>query len=327
MRWPARIPALLLVLLAVMAQRADATFHLMLIAEVYPGSHANPNAQYVVLRSTFSGQNFLSGHPIRTQDAFGTPGPNFGTFASNPANGSLGARYLMATLEAQAFFGIQADGTASGRLPFPSGRICFDSDLVDCVAYGSYTGSNGTYGLPATALVRQQALVRISDTSNNRTDFQIGAPNPANSSNQTSPDSDRDGVPNFSDCADSDSSLYLRPLEVTNLLVGLPQGAGGPTTVSWDSQSLLVGLGTVYDLLGGDVPKLGGDAPFSSAVCLQNDLNSTAPEDPRPDPPAGTLRYYLARGHNGCGTGTYGNSSVSPDPRDALDDPATTPCP
>ncbi len=328
-----------MVALALMTQRADAAFHLNLIAEVYPGSYANPDAQYVVLQAAASFENLLSTHPIVTFNADGTPGPDFGVFTTNPVNNLSGAHYLMATSQALSFFGLsRTDATATGRLPFPSGRVCFapyvfgTGGYVDCVAYGAYTGSNTGYGTPIAALLqRQKALVRVvfnTVVRNNSTDFALGAPNPINSFNDSSPDGDRDGVPNVSDCAPGDSSLYLKPFETANLGVTRTTGAGGPvTTVRWDDQSLLVGPATLYDLIFGDISSLRFAVPFSGARCLASRLLSPMADDPGPDPGAGNGSYYLSRARNGCGDGTYGNSGLSPDPRDFLDDPATTPCP
>src|SRR5947209_9972016 len=61
--------------LVLMTQRADATFHINLIAELYPGSYANPDAQYVMLQSLASFQNQIGGKAIITFKPDGTRGP------------------------------------------------------------------------------------------------------------------------------------------------------------------------------------------------------------------------------------------------------------
>ncbi len=336
MRQSLRILFLVALVFLGLVHHADAAFHIMVIAEVYPGSYANPNAQYVMLQSLSAFQNLLSGHPIITFNADGTRGPDFGVFTTNPTNFASGAHYLMTTGAAQTFFGFsRSDATATGRLPFPSGRICFAPDtfgnFVDCVAYGAYTGSNTGYGMPAAALQRQKALVRTVFSTlnkNNANDFVLGAPNPINSFGDTSPDGDGDGIPNVRDCAPNDSSTYLVPFETANL--GVSRAAGGTgftTTIRWDDQSLLVGPATVYDLVSGDIAGLYTPVPFSGAACLSSRLLAPTFDDPNPDPGPGRAVYYLSRARNGCGDGTYGNSSLAPDPRDFLDAPATTPCP
>jgi hypothetical protein len=336
MRRMLHVPLLSALALVLMTQRADATFHLNLIAELYPGSYAKPDAQYVMLRSQSPLQNRIAGKAIITFNPDGTRGPDFGTFTTDSANTASGARYLMTTSSAQTLFGFtRTDGTASGRLPSPSGRICFVDPasglVVDCVAYGAYTGSNTGFGAPAVGLVSQKALVRVvfsTVSKNNATDFGLGPPNPLNSFGDTSPDGDGDGVPNVSDCAPGDSSVYLVPFESKNLVVSRATGPTGLVTrVAWDDQSLLVGPQTVYDLVSGDLASLHTPEPFGGATCLGSRLPAPSFDDARSDPGAGLGVYYLSRARNGCGDGTYGDSSLSPDPRDFLDSPSTTPCP
>jgi len=336
------LPGLLMlaVVLAGALGDAEANFHLMIIEEVYPGSHLHPDAQYVVLRTTAAGQNVLTGHNIRTYDAAGVPLADFGVFNRNPTNIASGARYIMATPAAVTLFQFTATTVVTGTLPFPDGRICFDEflgTLIDCVAYGAFTGVNTNYGTPAPALQRQKALKRIRTATprNNSTDYAIGAPGPIDETNLARPDGDGDGIPNITDCAAADAGAYLRPLEVTNLAVGrVPDGLGGFTTsLTWDSQALLVGPSTVYDVVFQDLSGSATPPPYTTAACLAPNLALPATPDPSIDPSGGAARIYLARAGNVCGDGTYGNFNPGsapappPDPRDTLDAPATTPCP
>ena len=66
---------------------------------------------------------------------------------------------------------------------------------------------------------------------------------------------------------------------------------------------------------------------FTGATCLGNDLMTTTLSTTQVwPPPSGAFGYYyLDRGQNSCGNGSYGNSTIVPDPRDALDGAA--PCP
>jgi len=56
---------------AILAQPASASFHLMKIREVYPGSAAAPTSDFVVLQMTAAGENFVNGHPITLYGAAG----------------------------------------------------------------------------------------------------------------------------------------------------------------------------------------------------------------------------------------------------------------
>ena len=63
--------AVALILLLLGAQSALATFHEMMIREVYPGSVAHPNSEYVELQMWSAGQNFVGGHSIGIYDHVG----------------------------------------------------------------------------------------------------------------------------------------------------------------------------------------------------------------------------------------------------------------
>ena len=203
---------------------AGAAFHLMVIDEVYPGNPAAPDAQYVVLEMTARGQNLVAGHPIITFFPDGRPGPVFGTFAANVPNSLAGDKLLMATQAAVDLFKISADQVTTGRLPFPSGRICFSDQTIDCVAYGAYTAPNGEYGQPAAALQQCLSLRRVAFNEladNNATDFQLLPPAPANNARVgAGPDGDADLFADVVDCAPSNNSLWCRPPEVRGVSQG-----------------------------------------------------------------------------------------------------------
>jgi len=333
------LPVLAFVLAGALGN-AEANFHLMIIEEVYPGSHLHPDAQYVVLRTTAAGQNVLSGHEIRTYDAAGVRLADFGVFNRNPTNNASGARYIMATQAAVTLFQFTATTVVTGSLPFPDGRICLDEflgTLIDCVAYGAFTGANTNYGTPAPALQRQRAHKRVRTASprDNSIDYAVGAPGAIDETNLARPDDDGDGIPNITDCAPADAGAYVAPLEVAIVLVDrIADGLGGFTTgITWNGQSLLVGPATVYDVVVQDLSGSATPPPYTTAVCLAPDLAAAAATDPAAEPFEGAARIYLARATNVCAAGTYGNFNPGsvpappPDPRDTLDAPATTPCP
>jgi len=58
-------------LAAVLALPAWASFHFMDVVEVFPGTAAAPNAQYVVIQMYSSGQNLVGGHALTV---FNDPG-------------------------------------------------------------------------------------------------------------------------------------------------------------------------------------------------------------------------------------------------------------
>jgi cysteine-rich repeat protein len=181
-------------LLAVAAFSAQASFHLMKVVEVFPGTAASPSAQYVVIQMYASGENLVGGHAITVFDSAGTLVGTF-TFAGNVANGTNQSKILIATSQAQTFFGVTADLTMTAALISAGGKVCWAGTL-DCVAWGAYTGGAAGVGTPfnaATGLESGKAAIRRldiagsatvldagDDTDNSANDFISGLPGPRN---------------------------------------------------------------------------------------------------------------------------------------------------
>jgi hypothetical protein len=105
------------------------------------------------------------------------------------------------------------------------------------------------------------------------------------------------------DCNDLDGLVWSAPVEATNLILTTVL----PADVSWDSQSVLSGPGTVYALVSGLLGP-GAGVSFPAASCLQG-AGPASYSDGRPDPAVGTVYWYLARATNSCGAGTYGTAA------------------
>jgi hypothetical protein len=124
--------------LAGSAAPASADFHLVMIREVYPGSVAGPDAEYVELQAYASGQHVVAGHSVSFLDAAGSK-VGSATFGSNVANGANQMTLLVATPAAESSFGVVADAEMpAGRLDSAGGAVCWES--LDCVAWGSFSG-------------------------------------------------------------------------------------------------------------------------------------------------------------------------------------------
>lgn len=186
----ALLVALVLCLLALPAAPALATFHLIEIREVFPGSKANPNAQYVELQMRSGGQNLVGGHFVRTFDAAAAPVAT-STFPSDVANDANQSTLLLATPQAEAEFGIVADGPLTPGIAPAGGAVCWET--IDCASWGTFAGSlpspAGTPaaagGIPDGMALRRSiargcatALESLDDTNQSQADFEAVFPAP-----------------------------------------------------------------------------------------------------------------------------------------------------
>jgi len=137
-------------------------------------------------------------------------------------------------------------------------------------------------------------------------------------------DYDRDTASDDEDCALADPGAFAVPVEIASLVVR--PIAGGDAGLSWPSLAETAGVGTRYDVVTGRLSVLRTDETFVAASCLANDLPAPFFDDDRGQPPPGDGDYYLVRGQNACGPGSFGDSTLAPDPRDDLDG-YFTPCP
>jgi hypothetical protein len=115
-------------------------------------------------------------------------------------------------------------------------------------------------------------------------------------------DLDGDGVRNLSDCAPENPIAWSVPAEVSGVGFGIDL-----QTLSWSSLAAQAGPALTYDLMRGFLSQLpaGGGA---AETCVVPDTPSTQASDSTP-PATGTGFYYLVRGTNVCGVGTYGQTS------------------
>jgi len=189
-----RVPAAVLLALSLLCLHvpaAAATFHLMQVREVYPGSVASPDAEYVELQMWSSGQNHVGGHFLRSYDAAGAVVAT-SAFPGDVANGANQSTLLLATPEAEAEFGVAADAplAPAGQLSPAGGAVCWET--IDCVAWGNFSGSlPSPAGAPAAAsgipdgMALRRSIDRgcptaldIEDDSNSGSDFEAVFPAP-----------------------------------------------------------------------------------------------------------------------------------------------------
>jgi hypothetical protein len=124
---------------------------------------------------------------------------------------------------------------------------------------------------------------------------------PLNSGGAYGGDRDGDGAGDACDCAPSDPGASSVPEEVDGLHL-----AADKTTLTWSTLPSL-GSGGTYQLLRGAT----GAGPVGSSpeTCVASALIGPTQQD-AVLPAAGSGFWYLVRGRNVCGLGTYGSSSA-----------------
>ncbi len=120
------------------------------------------------------------------------------------------------------------------------------------------------------------------------------------------PDGDGDGVDNNADCDLRDASVFAIPGEAGPVTAAA--GTGSSTVLAWPSLAGGAGPGTVYDVARGALSDLAAQGDTSGSTALTCGLAATTVSDPGL-PAAGDGFYYLVRGTNGCGAGSWGTDS------------------
>ncbi|MFL5897240.1 MAG: hypothetical protein ACJ76D_02070 [Solirubrobacterales bacterium] len=175
-------------LLCLGAAPALATFHLIQIREVYPGS---AEAEYVELQMWAGGQNHVAGHVLRSYDAGGAV-TGISAFPRDVPSGLNQSTLLLATAQAEAQFGVVADAPLVPNSLSPAGgAVCWES--IDCVAWGSFSGTlpspagspAAPAGIPDGMALRRSIspgcatlLEPTDDNDESEADFQVVFPPP-----------------------------------------------------------------------------------------------------------------------------------------------------
>jgi hypothetical protein len=148
--------------------------------EIVGSWQADDEIQYVELRMLDPEQNGLANvAALVFDDATGSDdGRRTLIFTGNVARGLQGAKILVATTKARERANLQPDFLMpTGFLHPKAGRICYAVNTtnglvaVDCVAYGAFTGTTGTFGPPTPRTPDNRALQRVATSGRNRTDW------------------------------------------------------------------------------------------------------------------------------------------------------------
>ncbi len=119
-------------------------------------------------------------------------------------------------------------------------------------------------------------------------------------------DGDSDGTGDLCDCAPANGGVFAVPAEVSNLEMSIDT-----MSFSWDSAAPGAGPFTAHDALRGGTEDLPVGGSLTETCVVSGTLGSTWID--ASEPPAGSAFWYLIRGRNTCGKGTYGFESAGPE--------------
>jgi hypothetical protein len=193
-----------LVVAAVVPALASASNHLIKIREVYAGSAASPNSEYVELQMYSPGQNlFHLGTQLDLYNATGTNTEHFvpGTLPSDdPPNAGNQQRVLFANTGAKTQFSVSAGYTlpTADAISDVGGAVCYTpsagGSFTDCVSWGNFSGSLPSAtggpvdptGIGDTMAINRSitpgcsTMLESSDDTNKPGDWSDVTPNPLN---------------------------------------------------------------------------------------------------------------------------------------------------
>ncbi|HWI96588.1 MAG TPA: hypothetical protein VNS60_11030 [Solirubrobacterales bacterium] len=207
-RWRVRIglPLLASAFLLLAAAPAQATFHLIKVREVHPGTSDD---SYVELQMYAAGQSLLSGHAMTVYNASGSL-VHSSTFSASVPNSANQQTVLIGDTRVQEAFGVAPDLLDSGlTISAAGGAACWNAGGLpaDCVAWGNFSGgaalqlATGTSvgspvspgGITTGKAIRRTIepgcptlLEESDDSDNSATDFAEVTPAPRNDSSPIS---------------------------------------------------------------------------------------------------------------------------------------------
>lgn len=216
-QWRARLslPLLAAALFLLAAAPAQATFHLIKVREVHPGTSDD---SYVELQMFAAGQSLLSGHSMTLYSVSGSL-VHSSTFSSSVLSSANQQTVLIGDTRVQEVFGVAPDLVDGGlAIGAAGGAACWNAGGLpaDCVAWGNFSGgaalelATGTAvgspvsptGITAGKAIRRTIepgcptlLEESDDSDDSATDFSEVTPAPRN---DASPISERTcaGAPN-----------------------------------------------------------------------------------------------------------------------------------
>jgi len=140
-------------------------------------------------------------------------------------------------------------------------------------------------------------------------------------------DGDQDGKGDLCDCLSNDPDTWAVPAIVNGLVLDKSVQGQDHTLLTWQSLDPQAGPSTVYDVTTGDLSLLQTQSRFLDATCVAVDAQGTSTTVYKPAPASGNGTWFLLRGSNPCGSGTYESDGEAQQPgRDGPLAQSAAPC-
>ncbi len=176
-----------------LAPPAQADHHFISVREIYAGTMANPDSDFLELQMYAPGQNFVNGKSVRVHAADSSTLTDH-TFLSDLGNGADQSTILLASTAAVTQFGMDPEILLNPNEIDPAGgAVCWDNGMlhIDCVTWGTFAFSATLgAGTPEAAIPSGSSIVRsavagcptaldaVDDTNDSAADFAPAAPTP-----------------------------------------------------------------------------------------------------------------------------------------------------
>jgi hypothetical protein len=176
-RWWPRLglPLLVATLFLLIATPAQATFHLIKVREVHPGTSDD---SYVELQMYAAGQSLLSGHSMTLYDAGGSL-VHSSTFSSAVPSSANQQTVLIGDTRVGEAFGVAPDLVDSGlAISAAGGAACWNAGGLpaDCVAWGDFSGGGALQAATGTSAGTPVSPAGISPGKAIRRTIEPGCP-------------------------------------------------------------------------------------------------------------------------------------------------------
>jgi Calx-beta domain len=179
--------------LVLAGQPARASFHRMVIHEVFAGTTDHLGADFVELVMLADDQDEVDGTRLRFYNSAGQLSGTE-TLEGDLADGDAGETILIATAGAATLFGVTPDFTLATNFGGKGGKVCFESPpagdittVIDCASWGKFEGSSTGSGTPfmydedippGASMLRKEVPPFLLDTANSHEDFMLNGPTP-----------------------------------------------------------------------------------------------------------------------------------------------------